>query len=314
MSSLVRKDEAVIFKAGSHRVLGKIATLRFMPMGSLLLASGRGWRVDDVRCTSGPRDRPFEEQHDGMCIAIVTSGTFTYRSTQGTAVLAPGAALLGNHGHCFECAHEHGIGDRCLSFRFSPELVESVVSELPGVRPLAFTLPNLPPLPELIPVVAEVAAAGEAGDEGSLEELALSLLGKVRIALTGISSSAGAKQFARRPSPRDQRRVTEALRRIEAQCDQPLSVQQLATQVAMSPYHFLRTFRAVAGMAPHQFLLHTRLQRAAVRLRCSGDAIATIALEAGFSDLSTFNRRFRRLLGASPGGYRASRPRLMRIE
>jgi len=80
----------------------------------------------------------------------------------------------------------------------------------------------------------------------------------------------------------------------------------------MSPYHFRRTFRAVAGMAPHQFLLHTRLQRAAVRLRCSGEPISAIALEAGFSDLSTFNRRFRRLLGASPGAYRASRHRRMR--
>jgi AraC-like DNA-binding protein len=249
-----------------------------------------------------------------MCVAIVTSGTFTYRSTQGTAVLAPGAALLGNHGHCFECGHEHGIGDRCIAFHFSPEFVESVVSELPGARQLAFTLPNLPPLPELIPVVADVAAACNASDEASFEELALSLVAKVGTALTGISSSAGAKQFARRPSPRDQRRVTEALRRIEAQCDQPLSLQQLATEVAMSPYHFLRTFRAVAGMAPHQFLLHTRLQRAAMRLRCSGDAIATVALEAGFSDLSTFNRRFRRLLGVSPGAYRASRPRFTRIE
>jgi AraC family transcriptional regulator len=283
-------------------------------MSSLLLASGRGWRVDDIRCTSGPRDRPFEEQHEGMCIAIVTSGTFTYRTTQGAAVLAPGAALLGNHGHCFECGHEHGIGDRCLSFRFSPEFVESVVSVLPGARQLAFTLPNLPPLPELIPVVADAAAARGGNDEASFEELALSLVAKVGITLAGVGATARAKQFARDPSHRDQRRVTEALRRIEAQCDQPLSLQQLASEVAMSPYHFLRTFRAVAGMAPHQFLLHMRLQRAALRLRCSGDAISTIALEAGFSDLSTFNRRFRRLLGASPGAYRASRPRLTRLE
>jgi len=285
-----------------------------MSMSSLLLASGHGWRVDDVRCTSGPRDRPFEEQHDGMCIAIVTSGTFTYRTTQGTAVLAPGAALLGNHEHCFECGHEHGIGDRCLSFRFSPELFESVVSELPGARQLGFTLPNLPPLPELIPVVADAAAARDGSDEASFEELALSLVAKVGTAQARMSSSAGAQQFTRHPSHRDQRRVTEALRRIEAQCDQPLSLQQLASEVAMSPYHFLRTFRAVAGMAPHQFLLHMRLQRAAVRLRCSGDAISTIALEAGFSDLSTFNRRFRRLLGSSPGAYRANRPRLMSVE
>jgi AraC family transcriptional regulator len=248
-----------------------------------------------------------------MCIAIVTGGTFTYRTTQGTAVLAPGTALLGNHGHCFECGHDHGIGDRCLSFRFSPELVESVVSDLPGAHQLAFTLPNLPPLSELIPVVADAVAARDGSDMISFDELALSLFATVRTALTGMRSSAQGKQFAGHPSHRDQRRVTEALRRIEAQCDQPLSLQQLAADVAMSPYHFLRTFRAVAGMAPHQFLLHTRLQRAAVRLRCSGDPISAIALEAGFSDLSTFNRRFRRLLGVSPGAYRASRPGVMRV-
>jgi AraC-like DNA-binding protein len=75
----------------------------------------------------------------------------------------------------------------------------------------------------------------------------------------------------------------------------------------MSPYHFLRTFREVTGATPHQYLLHTRLQRAATRLRCSDDSIASIAAEAGFGDLSTFNRRFRRLLGTRPGDYRTGR-------
>jgi AraC family transcriptional regulator len=280
-----------------------------MSISTSLLASGRGWRVDDVRCTSGPRDRPFEEQHDGVCIAVVTNGTFTYRTTQGTAVLGPGAALLGNDGRCFECGHEHGVGDRCLSFRLSPEFVESVVAEIRGVRSLAFSRPSLPPIPELIPVVAEAVAARDGSGNASFEELALSLVATVGVALRELNASTPVTRFARDPSRRDQRRVSEALRRIEAQSDQPLSLQALAGEAAMSPYHFLRTFRAVAGMAPHQFLLHTRLQRAAVRLRSSGDRISAIALEAGFSDLSTFNRRFRRLLGVSPGAYRAGRAR-----
>ena len=286
--------------------LGKNCYPALMSMSSLLLASGPGWRVDDVRCTSGPRDRPFEEKHDGVCIAVVTRGTFTYRTTQGTSVLAPGATLLGNDGQCFECGHEHGVGDRCLSFRFSPELVESVMSELPGACCLPFTLPNLSPLPELIPLVAAAATARDGTHDVSFEELALSLVARVGTALAGANPSARANRLLRDPGARDQRRVTEVLRRIEAQSDQPLSVQQLARQAGMSPYHFLRTFRAVAGMPPHQFLLHTRLQRAAVRLRGSNDRISAIALDAGFSDLSTFNRRFRRLLGLTPGAYRAS--------
>jgi AraC-like DNA-binding protein len=69
----------------------------------------------------------------------------------------------------------------------------------------------------------------------------------------------------------------------------------------------LRIFRQVAGMTPYQFLLKTRLHRAAVRLRTSEAAISTIAFDAGFNDLSTFNRRFRREIGETPGVYRARR-------
>jgi AraC family transcriptional regulator len=68
-----------------------------MALTSRLLACDTGWRVEDVVCTSGPHDRPFEERHDGVCIAAVTHGTFRYRSTLGSAVLAPGALLLGKN-------------------------------------------------------------------------------------------------------------------------------------------------------------------------------------------------------------------------
>jgi AraC-like DNA-binding protein len=109
------------------------------------------------------------------------------------------------------------------------------------------------------------------------------------------------------PSRLAERRVSEALRRIEAEAHEPLALADLAREAGMSPYHFLRTFRQVAGMTPHQLVLRTRLHRAAVRLRTSAEAISTIAFDAGFGDLSTFNRRFRRVMGCSPGAYRAGR-------
>ena len=107
------------------------------------------------------------------------------------------------------------------------------------------------------------------------------------------------------PSTRDERRVTLAARRIEAQADSKLSIAALAREAAMSPYHFLRTFRQVIGLTPHQYILRTRLNRAAVRLRAGEEPVAAIAYDAGFNDLSTFNRRFRRLMGATPTDYRS---------
>jgi len=270
-----------------------------MALRSCLLASGSGWRVEDVVCTFGPGDRPFEERHESACIALVTNGTFQYRSERGSALLSPGALLLGNHQHCFECNHEHSTGDRCLSFHFTPEFLDSVVAQVPGARRPSFVIPRLPPLPALLPILTAAEAARDDGGEDGFEELALRLAGAVFAVL------AGTEWKIPMPTRGDERRVSAALHQIEARAHEPISLHDLAGTAAMSPYHFLRTFRVVVGMTPHQYVLHTRLHRAAVRLRRTDDSISAIAFDAGFNDLSTFNRRFRRMMGLTPGAYRA---------
>lgn len=261
-----------------------------------LLASGPGWRVSDIVCTAGPDDRAFEEAHPQHCIAIVRSGSFRYRSTQGSAVLAPGSLLLGNRGACFECGHEHAAGDRCLAFQFEPAWLEGVVAAVPSARRLDFAQPHLPALAPLASVVAEAEIAAD--DPERLEETALRLAGAVASVLSG------AKPGIETLGARDQRRITRALRHIEAHCEDALSIDELARQAAMSPYHFLRTFRALVGMTPHQYVLRTRLHRAALLLRRTKLPVASIAFDCGFGDLSTFNRRFKRVMGESPGNYR----------
>lgn len=270
-----------------------------MPIMSHLLASGPGWQVNDVVCTSGPADKPFEEQRDATCIAIVTAGTFRCRSPQGEALLSPGALLLGNPGECFECGHEHGTGDRCLSFHFTPRFVEAVAAARPGVRTTRLNAARLPPLPELAPLLAQAESARDARDENALEEIALRLSGAV------MTTQAGAAPSRNSPSPRDIARVSDVIRYIETSADERLSIAGLAREAAMSAYHFLRVFRQLVGMTPHQYVLRTRLHRAAMLLRGSDRAVSEIALEAGFEDLSTFNRRFRRVMGSTPGAYRA---------
>lgn len=263
------------------------------------LASGPGWHVSDIVCTAGPGDRAFEEEHPHHCIAIVRSGSFRYRSSQGSTVLAPGSLLLGNRGACFECGHEHGAGDRCLAFQFEPAWLEGIVAAVPGARQIDFSRAHLPAAAAFAGLVADAEAAADAPER--LEETAVRLAGAV------VATLADAKPAAVASSARDQRRVTQALRFIEAHSAEALPLDALARQAAMSPYHFLRSFRALVGMTPHQYVLRTRLHRAALLLRGSDLPVASIAYDCGFGDLSTFNRRFRRVLGASPTAYRARR-------
>jgi AraC family transcriptional regulator len=269
-------------------------------MSSRMLASGAGWCVSDLVCTAGPDDRAFEEQHDAMCIALVTGGTFGYRTAQGTGLMSPGSLLLGNAGTCFECGHTHGRGDRCLSFHFSPEFLEQIVASVPGARKLSFSEARLPPLPALLPAIFEAHSLREQqGDDAQFYELTVRLTGAVCVSLNSLPKA------KRRPSSRDERRVARAIRRIEANPGERLSLDDLAAEAASSPWHFLRVFEEVVGVTPGQYILRERLRRAAVSLRKSDANIAAIAVECGFGDLSTFNRHFRRVLGSSPSAFRS---------
>ena len=272
-----------------------------MAIAADFIASGAGWTVRDVICDAGPGDPAFEERHGDVSIALVTAGSFQYRTRQGRTTLAPGSILLGNAGACFECGHTHARGDRCLAFHYEPVFFEAVAAGVPGARDARFAMAGLPALPALAPLAAEAEAARDERDAGALEELALRLAGAV------VGLQAGRRAGRPAPTARDERRITAALREIERAPEAPHSLAGLAREAGLSPFHFLRTFRQIVGLTPHQFVLRMRLNRAALRLRHGAEAITAIAYDCGFNDLSTFNRRFRRLMGLPPGAWRKPR-------
>jgi AraC-like DNA-binding protein len=251
-----------------------------------LLAHGPGWWVSDVEFRAAPASR-FEHQHDAIVIAAVLRGSFRYRASQGRVTLMPGALLLGNAGDAYECAYEDG-GDRVISFGYTPDCF----ARMTGAKP-AFRTHRVAPTPAAIALTAAIEAG--AADADQLEELALRVAGDV-----------GALHDAppARPSTRDERRIIDALRLIEGHYDEPLLVLALAGAARMSPYHFLRVFRAVAGVTPHQYVMRTRLRRAAVALVLTDAPIAEIAFAHGFGDLSTFVTTFGRVFGKPPRAYR----------
>jgi AraC family transcriptional regulator len=76
---------------------------------------------------------------------------------------------------------------------------------------------------------------------------------------------------------------------------------QMAAVVHLSPYHFARQFKAATGLAPHQYVIARRVERAQHLLRKNGELqLAEVALRAGFSDQSKFSFHFKRLIGITP--------------
>jgi AraC-like DNA-binding protein len=264
-----------------------------------MLAAGDGWSVHEVVCRAGPSDRPFEERHDGFSISAVIEGNFTYRSDAGHRFLYPGALLLGNNGWCFQCGHEHGIGDRCISLNVREDQFGEIAAAQTSTSRFRFSVPSLPPSSKALPIIAHMEVLPSAASSLRSEELALGLIERVIVAMTGDRHTPAA------PTGREARRVIEAIRLVESHAARPLDLKEMAAVTGMSKYHFLRVFRRLTGVTPHQYLISARLRRAALALASSRRPVIAIALDSGFGDLSTFNKTFRATFGLTPSQYRA---------
>ena len=99
------------------------------------------------------------------------------------------------------------------------------------------------------------------------------------------------------------RRVEERMRNLE----NDLTLEALARETGYSPIHFSRMFRAATGHAPHNYVLHLRVQRARQLLAESSVSLTEIVLECGFSSHSHMTRIFHQLVGMTPSAYRRNR-------
>lgn len=94
--------------------------------------------------------------------------------------------------------------------------------------------------------------------------------------------------------------VRRARERIDAAPHEGAALADLAREAGLSPWHFLRVFKAETGLPPHAYRLQRQLQRARRDL-LAGRSIAQAALDAGFGDQSHFTRHFVRAYGLTPG-------------
>jgi AraC family transcriptional regulator len=260
------------------------------------LAAGDGWTIYDVVCTAGPNDPVFEEKHSQTSVAVVVSGTFQYRTSTGRELMTPGSLLLGNPEESFACGHQHGVGDRCISFHYSDQLHDDF--ELSRER-RCFKVPRIPPIRSLSPLVADVSMLPRGDmDPATFQEIAFRVFEQAAYLQHGL---AGRKRAS---DPSSLARVTRVLRSIEATPEASHELSAMAAMVRLSPFHFLRCFDELTGTTPRQYLLRMRLRRAALRLKGESTKVLDIAFDSGFSDVSNFNRAFRAEFGESPRAYR----------
>lgn len=251
--------------------------------------------VFDVRCNAGPDARPFTEEHTAFSLSYVRKGSFGCWTRGQFHELVAGSILIGRPRAEYMCTHEHHCcGDACLSFHFSDHFVDEI-----GHAGTVWESGALPPLAELM-ILGELAqAANDGANDIGVDEAGMLL---ARRFLRLMSGSATKPTHA---AARDRRRAVEAALWIDANAGEPIGLEDAAGAAGLSAFHFLRLFAKVLGLTPHQYLIRTRLKRAAALLAEESRAITDIALDVGFNDLSNFVRTFGTAAGVSPSRFRS---------
>jgi AraC-like DNA-binding protein len=249
--------------------------------------------VSDFRCSAGPDDAPFVEQHRVHSISYVRKGSFGCESRGRCFELVAGSILVGHPGDEYLCTHDHVCGDECLSFFLSPELVEAI-----GDRSEVWRIVAAPPLPELM-VLGELAqAAAEGRSDVGLDEVGALFASRF------VEVVSGRPRESAPASARDRRRAVETALWIDAHSHRQIDLEHAAGQAGISPFHFLRLFSSVLGVTPHQYLVRSRLRHAARLLADDDRPVTDVAYDVGFGDLSNFVRTFHRAAGVSPRRFR----------
>lgn len=232
--------------------------------------------------------------HDTYAIGVCLSGAEGFRHGRGDYVLTPGRVVTVNPDevHTGEAAAPEGWEYRM--FYPHPELVRRLLG-LEEAAPPRFAAP-----------LAEdaQAAAGLARLHAALCGPAALPLGLARTSLFTEAFAGLFRRHARLAAPQGggSPGLTQARDLMAEDPSRPLSLEELAATARLSPWHFLRSFRARFGLTPHAFLVQQRCHLAARLLR-AGMAPALAAAEAGFTDQSHLSRHFKRIYGAPPARY-----------
>ena len=97
--------------------------------------------------------------------------------------------------------------------------------------------------------------------------------------------------------------IKRVLEFVETHFTEPLTLDDLSAVLGMSRKYFCRFFKQMTMHSPIDYLNRYRIERACDRLRFSENAVARIAEEVGFHDLSYFIKQFKQYKGVTPKQY-----------
>lgn len=240
--------------------------------------------------------------HDTFVIAAFRNGAQKHQIARRRGIAYPGTVMIIPPGevHTGESAERHGGWEYSALYPAAGAL-ETLSRELfqESRGSLDFGAELLIEDPEMAArLLAACEIAGRSPDAIAREE---AIYGALDMLIQRYGQRTSGSTLREAPDAR----IRRALDYIHDHYDQPLRLKEIASQVDLSEFHFMRTFKAQMNVTVYRYLMLVRLN-AAKRLLSAGNPAAEAAVGVGFYDQSHFTGNFRRYFGITPLQYAAA--------
>jgi len=98
-------------------------------------------------------------------------------------------------------------------------------------------------------------------------------------------------------------RLIHAKQYIDTNFAEKINLNELAMKACLSKFHFIRSFKMLYGITPHQHLTAVRIRRAKQLLQ-TNRSIAEVCIVSGFESVTSFIGLFKKITGCTPDLYR----------
>ena len=99
-------------------------------------------------------------------------------------------------------------------------------------------------------------------------------------------------------------RLLKAKKMIDEQPEKEWTVSELSRSVALSEFHFYRSFKKAFSVPPYQYIILQRIVKATRLLQHRSNTIADVAMHCGFADIYSFSKAFKKYKGVCPTSFR----------
>lgn len=244
--------------------------------------------------------------HEGFCIGVIESGAQRFYRSGSNHLAAKNSIIIVNADQVHDGCRATNNGWSYRAIYPKPEMLMNLASEFQqGVTAKDAT----PWFPEA--VVQDTVIADQLRNLYTCLQQSTNQLLRESIflaSMTNLISKHGKKRTNLQVLGKEPRAVQLAREYIDSHFEQNISLAELASLSALSPFYLARLFTKTIGLPPHAYQNQRQIHAAKQQL-LKGVRPSEIASTCGFTDQSHFNRHFKRAFGISPGAYQ----RMMKI-